>query len=160
MRTHLLKTELWLPRPRATIFEFFSNPRNLQRLTPPWLDFEILTPALIEMKIGTVFDYRLKIRGVPIRWQSKISVWEPPARFVDEQIQGPYRLWRHEHTFHDQSGGTLVGDRVEYSAPGGWLVQKFLVGPDLERIFEYRHKTLMDLFNRHTPDDTKGIHGE
>jgi ligand-binding SRPBCC domain-containing protein len=89
----------------------------------------------------------LGIHGVPIKWQSVISDWEPPHRFVDQQTRGPYRFWVHEHKFMEHNGGTLVDDNVQYSVPGGILVQKFIVGPDLDRIFKYRHMVLQTIFN-------------
>ena len=147
MKTYWLKKRLWLPEPRERVFEFFSDPYNLDRLTPAWLNFEILTPLPAPTKQGTLLDYRLRIRGIPIRWQSEIVVWEPPQRFIDRQTKGPYSLWIHEHRFEDHEGGTLVGDNVEYAVPGGTMVQKFLVAPDLERIFKYRHRVLEETFN-------------
>lgn len=147
MKTYWLRKSIWLPRPCAEIFEFFSNPGNLDRLTPAWLNFSILTPAASQIKQGTLLDYRLRLRGIPIRWQSKIALWEPPHRFIDRQTKGPYSLWRHEHTFEDRDNGTLVGDNVEYAVPGGIMVQKFLVAPDIARIFNYRHLVLESLFN-------------
>jgi ligand-binding SRPBCC domain-containing protein len=146
MKTYWLRKSIWLPQPRAKVFEFFSNPGNLDRLTPAWLNFAILTPATSQIKAGMLLDYRLRIRGIPIRWQSEIAAWDPPRRFVDRQTKGPYSLWVHEHTFEDGDNGTWVGDNVEYAVPGGTIVQKFLVAPDLERIFTYRHKTLEELF--------------
>ena len=147
MRTYQLRKSIWLAQPRAKVFEFFSNPGNLDRLTPAWLKFAILTPETSQLKQGTLLDYRLRIRGMPIHWQSEIAVWEPPHRFVDRQTKGPYSLWVHEHTFEERNNGTLVGDNVEYAVPGGTIVQKFLVAPDLERIFDYRHQILENLFN-------------
>ena len=147
MKTYWLRKSVWLRQPRAKVFEFFSNPDNLDRLTPAWLSFEILTPTTSQIKQGALLDYRLRIRGMPIRWQSEIAVWEPPYRFVDRQTKGPYSLWIHEHTFEERDNGTLVGDNVEYAVPGGRIVQKFLVAPDIERIFDYRHKILDELFN-------------
>ncbi len=82
-----------------------------------------------------------------MRWQSEIAIWEPPVRFVDRQTRGPYTLWVHEHSFSDYQGGTLVGDHVTYASPGGWIVQRFLIAPDLQRIFHYRHQVLQELFN-------------
>lgn len=99
---------------------------------------------------GTRIDYRLRIRCIPISWQSEITHWEPPYGFTDRQIKGPYLLWIHEHWFVPRQGGTIVGDDVQYAAPGGMLVQRLLVGPDLNRIFEYRHRTLAQLF--HAPN--------
>ena len=158
MKTYWLRKTIWLPQPRAKVFEFFSNPGNLDRLTPEWLNFAILTPASSKMNQGALLDYRLRIRGIPIRWQSEIAVWEPPRRFVDRQTKGPYSIWTHEHTFDERDNGTLVGDNVEYAVPGGRIVQKFLVAPDIERIFDHRHKMLDELFNppKLTPSQRTG----
>ena len=147
MQTFWLRKSVWLAQPRAKVFEFFANPGNLDRLTPAWLNFAILTPVTDPIKHGALLDYRLRIRGIPIRWQSEIAVWEPPQRFVDRQTRGPYRLWIHEHTFEERDNGTLVGDNVEYAVPGGALIQKFLVARDLERIFNYRHEIMSKLFS-------------
>jgi ligand-binding SRPBCC domain-containing protein len=117
------------------------------------LHFEILTPLPLTMKPGALIDYRLRLYGIPIRWQSKISVWEPPHRFVDRQIRGPYRVWIHEHTFAEVDGGTLVGDTVEYAAPGGMLLQKLFLARDLRRIFAYRQERLRQKFGRSKPQD-------
>jgi len=138
--------ELWLPRPREEVVPFFANAANLERLTPPWLTFRLLTPTPIEMRAGALIDYRLRVRGVPLRWRTRIAVWEPPDRFVDEQLRGPYRLWVHEHTFAEADGGTLCRDDVRYAVPGGALVDRWLVRPDIERIFAYRREVLSGLF--------------
>ena len=100
----------------------------------------------LEMRAGARIDYRLRVRGLPLRWQSEITAWEPPHRFLDEQRRGPYRLWVHEHTFVERDGGTEVRDRVTYAVPGGWLVERLLVGPDVRRIFAFRRETLARLF--------------
>jgi ligand-binding SRPBCC domain-containing protein len=139
------QSELWLPITRDVAYAFYANAHNLEALTPPWLRFSVLTPSPVEMHVGTVIDYRLRLRGVPIRWQSEIVAWEPPCRFVDVQVRGPYRRWEHEHLFAEQDGGTLVSDRVEYEAPGGRLVDRVLVRPDLERIFCFRREALVRL---------------
>ncbi len=115
-------------------------------ITPPCLCFEVLTPATIEMKVGTRIDYRLKLRGIPIRWQSEITLWNPPHSFVDEQRRGPYRRWHHTHTFADTRNGVVVGDVVEYSVWGGSLVNKLFVGPGIEKIFAYRAQKLEGVF--------------
>lgn len=141
-RTFFLESQGEVPGNIEDVFRFFSDAGNLQRLTPPWLQFQILTPLPIDMRAGTRIDYRLRVRGFPIRWQSEITAWEPPRRFVDEQRRGPYRLWIHEHTFEPTDRGTLVRDRVEYAVPGGSFVQRWFVGPDLQRIFEYRRSAL------------------
>ena len=146
MRTFEFRSRVRLVRPRDEVFPFFADARNLEYLTPPWLRFTMLTPSPVEMRPGTRIDYSLRLRGVPIRWQSEITVWEPPYRFVDEQRRGPYRLWIHEHRFEDAGGGTLAHDAVRYAVPGGWLVDRLLVRRDIERIFEYRRAVLQTLF--------------
>jgi ligand-binding SRPBCC domain-containing protein len=146
MKTYRLKNELWLPRPREEVFKFFADPGNLERITPGWLHFEMLTPSEVTLGPGALLDYRLRLRGVPMRWQSEIAVWEPPYRFVDRQTKGPYSLWVHEHRFTNDNAGTLIEDHVEYAVSGGLLVQKFLVAPDLARIFTYRRSALRKLF--------------
>jgi ligand-binding SRPBCC domain-containing protein len=151
METYHLQTEIWLARPRRQVFEFFADPRNLERITPPWLSFEIVTPPDTRIETGTVLEYRLRLRRLPLRWRSEIAAWEPPRRFVDRQIKGPYSLWVHEHRFEECDDGTVVIDRVEYAVPGGRLVQRFLVAPDLKEIFRYRHGALSEIFNRLSP---------
>ena len=156
MKTYRLQTDLWLPGPQREVFEFFSDPRNLEKITPPWLRFEILSPSSLVVDRGTRIDYRLRIRGLPMRWQSEITVWEPPIRFVDQQTRGPYRIWVHEHTFSGHEGGTAIGDSVIYAAFGGTLIQKWLIEPDLQRIFQYRHEVLQKIFNpKHLQPSTR-----
>ncbi len=147
MKIYTLTSELWLPKPVEEVFPFFADARNLERITPPWLHFEIVTPGPIEMRPGTIIDYRLRLRGIPLRWRSEITVWEPPHRFVDEQRRGPYRLWVHEHLFSRHNGGTLARDVVRYSVPGGDVVHRLFVAPDLNRIFEYRRRELQKIFS-------------
>jgi len=146
MKTHRLRSELWLPRPLDDVFPFFADASNLQKITPPWLDFRIATPGEIEMREGALIDYRLKVRGIPLRWRSEIAVWEPPWRFVDKQVRGPYRLWNHEHRFEEKDGGTLVIDEVEYSVYGGELIRKLLVARDVQKIFDYRTERMREIF--------------
>jgi ligand-binding SRPBCC domain-containing protein len=146
MKIYQLKTQLWLPQPRSEIFQFFADPANLERLTPGWLRFEIISKGAQPMTERARLDYRLRIRGVPLKWQSEITVWNPPHRFVDRQTKGPYQFWEHEHTFLEQEGGTLVCDNVQYSVLGGAVLNKFFVAPDLDRIFKYRHTALKEIF--------------
>jgi ligand-binding SRPBCC domain-containing protein len=146
MKIRNFETEVWLPRPRDEVFAFFSDVANLDAITPPRVKFRTVTPRPIEMRAGTVIDHRLRIHGVPVRWQSKITAWEPPARFVDEQVRGPYRVWVHEHLFEERDGGTVVRDRVRYAVPFDFLAHKFLVRRDLERIFRYRTECLKGRF--------------
>ncbi|MCC6678398.1 MAG: SRPBCC family protein [Phycisphaerales bacterium] len=142
----ILESQVWLPVSRAEVFGFFADARNLEDLTPPWLNFRILTPGEIEMKEGARIDYRIRLRGLPLRWRTLITAWEPPLRFVDEQIRGPYRLWRHEHRFMEQDGGTLCTDRVEYRVALDALVHARMVRPELERIFAYRRGRMIGRF--------------
>jgi ligand-binding SRPBCC domain-containing protein len=137
-------SELWLPRPRDEVFRFFSDPANLEALTPPWLHFEILTPAVV-LRPGARIDYRLRLYGIPLRWQSEISRWEPPDCFVDEQRRGPYRSWIHTHTFTEERGGTRVGDAVEFEVPFGWLAGRFVMR-DVRKIFAFRTQVLKKRF--------------
>ena len=146
MKTFLFQTRQTLEHPLAEVFEFFSDAHNLAMITPPWLHFEVLTPAPIEMVSGTRIDYKLKLRGIPIRWQSEITEWNPPYSFADEQRRGPYRLWRHTHTFDETENGVIVGDSVEYAVWGNALIDKLFVRPDIEKIFAYRSEQLEDIF--------------
>lgn len=147
MRLREFRTELWLPRPREEVFAFFADAANLDAITPPWVHFHTLTPAPIEMRRGTLIDHKLRIHGVPIRWRSRITVWEPPNRFVDEQVRGPYRLWRHEHVFEEREGGTVVRDCVQYAVPFDFLVHDLFVRRDVEKIFAHRTETLRARFS-------------
>jgi ligand-binding SRPBCC domain-containing protein len=141
----VLDVEVWLPRSSEEIFPFYADARNLERLTPPWLRFQIVTPAPIEMRTGTLIDYRLRLRGIPISWRSEITAWEPPHGFVDEQRRGPFRRWVHEHLLEECDGGTVVRDRVTYGTPGGAIADRLLVRRDLDRIFAFRRTAILEL---------------
>jgi ligand-binding SRPBCC domain-containing protein len=158
MRNRVLEREIWLPGSIAEVFAFFSDPMNLEAITPPWLRFRILTPLPVEMKRGTILEYRLRLHGVPIFWRTEISLWEPPHRFVDQQLKGPYHLWVHEHTFEERDGGTLVRDHVDYRSPG-WvfepLLERYFVRPDLAAIFDYRAARLREFFPIGHSGDTR-----
>ncbi len=147
MATYMLTRELELTLAPDALFPFFANANNLKKITPPWLHFKILSPAPIVMKVGEEISYQLRLFGVPFLWTTVISVWDPPYRFVDEQLSGPYRRWVHEHVFEAVSRGTVVRDRVEYEAPGGRLVHSLFVKPSLKRIFDYRHAQMQKLNN-------------
>ena len=157
----VLRTEVFVPKPIQEVFAFFSDARNLERLTPPWVGFRILTPTPIEMRAGALIDYRIRVRGVPLRWRTAITVWEPPFRFVDLQLRGPYVWWHHEHRFEAEAGGTRVMDTVEYKAPLAWLSHPLLVSRDVSRIFAYRSELLPRLIGpspapAHSPS-TSGV---
>jgi len=146
VRVRTLEVKQWLPRPRDEVFPFFADAFNLERITPPLLRFRVVSTSPIEMRQGTLIDYRLRIHGLPVRWQSEITIWEPPHRFVDEQRRGPYRQWCHEHSFEERDGGTVCRDVVRYAAPGGTLVHRWLVEPDVRKIFEFRRAELARIF--------------
>jgi ligand-binding SRPBCC domain-containing protein len=129
------------------VFEFFSDAFQLETLTPSWLRFSVLTPPPICIATETIVDYRLRVHGVPLRWQSLISAWEPPLRFVDEQMRGPYRRWHHTHLFEVVDNGTLCRDIVDYAVYGGRLINALFVRPDLLKIFAFRQAKLRELFS-------------
>jgi len=145
-RGYRLTTELRLPVEREEVFRFFADAFQLERITPPWLNFSVLTPRPLEMKVGTLIDYKLWLHGVPIRWKTRISCWEPPFQFLDEQLRGPYRQWVHLHTFTKENGMTVCRDQVDYNCLGGPLVHWLFVERDLRKIFEYRHQVMLQIF--------------
>ena len=147
MRLREFSSEIWLPLPPVELFPFFSDAANLDAITPTWLNFKIVTPGPIVMRPGALIDYRLRVHGLPLRWRTRINVWEPPHRFVDEQTRGPYRQWIHEHTFEERNGGTLARDHVRYAVPFDFLTHAMFVRPDIEKIFAYRTRALQKRFS-------------
>jgi hypothetical protein len=148
-RFHTLRREQWIPRPLGEVFAFFSDARNLERITPSWLGFQILTPGPIRIAAGTRLRYRLRVDGLPLSWTTEIRRWEPPFRFIDVQLSGPYRLWHHTHRFEAHNGGTRMTDVVRYRLPFGWIgraVRALKVRRDVERIFDYRCERIAGLF--------------
>jgi ligand-binding SRPBCC domain-containing protein len=135
-----LETAAILPQPVDQVFTFFADVENLGRITPPELDFQILTPTPIAISEGTIIDFRLRLFGVPFSWRTRIVQWQPKEQFVDEQVRGPYRSWRHLHTFVRCQDGTQMTDRVEYRLPfrSAGYVALPLVRRQLDRIFRYR----------------------
>jgi ligand-binding SRPBCC domain-containing protein len=142
MTVHVLERSQRLPRPPDEVFPFFADALNLEAITPAWLHFRVLTPPPVTMAAGARLEYRLRLHGLPLRWLTRIEVWEPPVRFVDVQVRGPYRLWHHTHSFEPHGDGTLMRDRVRYAlplGPLGELAHALLVRRDLDRIFAVRH---------------------
>ena len=145
-RNTVVLAQQYLPAPIDEVFAFFSDARNLERITPKTVRFEILTPEPIEMGVGTLIDYRLRIKGLPIRWRTRICEWDPPNRFADEQLKGPYHLWYHTHWFKQDGERTLIGDRIEYRPRGGPLINALFVKRDVKGIFTHRQKVLAEIF--------------
>ena len=147
MTLHTLHRELWVPHSLPAVFDFFSRAENLERITPPWMGFRILTPA-IEMKQGATIAYALRVRGIPLRWLTEIEKWNPPFEFIDIQAKGPYKFWRHTHRFSEVAGGTSIMDIVDYALPFGplgRLVHRLQVARDLKQIFDYRAQRVQAL---------------
>ncbi len=146
MSVHILRREQRLPAPPDDVFPFFADAHNLEAITPPWLGFRVVTPRPIDMRPGALIEYRLRLRGVPLRWRTRIAVWDPPHRFVDVQISGPYRLWHHTHDFEPDGGGhTVMRDTVRYGLPFGplgALAHRALVRRDLAAIFDFRQEAI------------------
>jgi len=159
MKVRDYHSEVELGVPPEELFSFFADAANLDALTPPWLNFRILTPQPTAMREGALIDYRLRVHGIPLRWRTRIVVWQSPHRFVDEQIRGPYRLWRHEHTFTECDGGTLVRDHVRYAVPFDALLHRRLVRPDIEKIFQFRAEALRTRFATRQTDPAIRIEG-
>jgi hypothetical protein len=145
---HTWSTEQWLPRPADELFAFLSDASRLDSLTPPWLRIRVLTPGPIAMGPGSLIDYQLRLRGFPLRWRTVITAWEPPRRFAERQARGPFTSWEQEHRFIARDGGTVVQDESEYRVPGGALISRLLVTPEIARIFSYRAARLEEWFGR------------
>lgn len=147
MRMHVLQETTFVPLPIERVFPFFADAENLERITPPSLRFSILTPLPIEMREGARIDYRLRLLGLPFGWKTAITKWDPPREFVDEQLSGPYCVWRHHHRFRAVEGGTEIEDRVDYVLPFGplGLLALPLVRLQLRAIFAHRQRAVREL---------------
>ena len=146
MKVREFATELWLPVGPEELFPFFADAANLEAITPPWLNFEVLTPGPMAMRTDALIDYRIRVHGIPIYWRTRIAEWNPPHRFVDVQLRGPYTLWHHTHIFEDREGGTLCIDDVRYRPRGGALTNWLFVRRDVENIFAFRSERLAQIF--------------
>lgn len=148
-KTYTLAFAQQVPRPLPEVFAFFSHAENLEVLTPPWLNFKILDVTPQPIQQGTLINYSLRVHGIPLRWTSEIMEWEPPHRFVDLQLRGPYKLWRHEHRFEARDGGALISDTISLALPLGVLgrlAYKIKVRSDVHEIFAFREKKIRTLF--------------
>ncbi len=150
MAEYILKRELTLDLPRADVFDFFADAGNLERITPPELNFHIITPQPIDIRKGALIDYKLRMRGLPVTWRTEISVWNPPHEFVDQQLKGPYKQWIHTHTFTElEPNKTLIEDEVRYRLPLEPLgdIAHFFVVRELNYIFNYRQKVVAEILS-------------
>jgi len=149
MPDYLLRRQQFIPQSIEEVFAFFADAVNLEYLTPSWLHFKIRTELPISMKTGTLIDYTIRWRLLPVTWRTEILDWTPPFRFVDQQIKGPYRLWHHTHTFESDAEGTLMTDIVRYElplGPLGMIAHRLVVQHDLNAIFDYRFKRIAERF--------------
>jgi ligand-binding SRPBCC domain-containing protein len=150
MKPQILHTSVVIPRPVEEVFSFFSKADNLELITPANVHFRIITPLPIIMSEGTLIDYRIKLSGIPFGWKTRISKWDPPFCFIDEQLKGPYALWHHTHEFTDAGNGTTrMSDTVKFIS-SGWILAPLMhylfVNRLVKAIFDYRNKKLKELF--------------
>lgn len=149
MAEYILERKQIIQRPREEVFEFFADAGNLERITPPELNFHIITPQPINIKKGTLIDYQLKLRGIPIKWKTEITHWNPPSLFVDTALKSPYKQWIHLHTFEEnENGGTIMRDIVRYRLPFEPIgdLAHFYVKKELKYIFDYRYRVIEEIF--------------
>jgi ligand-binding SRPBCC domain-containing protein len=149
-KTYTLERTQLIPRPLREVFPFFSDAKNLETITPLFLQFKILTPAPIAMQAGTLIDYRIRLLGIPMHWRTKIESFDAPFRFTDTQVRGPYKMWHHAHEFVETPDGTLMTDLVKYQMPFGplgTLVHALWTRRTLERIFDYRFQKVAELLD-------------
>jgi len=148
---HILEREQIIQRPREKVFRFFADAGNLERITPPELNFRIISPQPIDIKKGALIDYQLKLRGIPITWRTEITEWNPPCSFVDSALKSPYKQWIHLHTFEEgEQGETIMRDIVRYRLPFEPLgdLAHFYVKKELKYIFDYRFKVIEEIYRR------------
>jgi ligand-binding SRPBCC domain-containing protein len=147
---YVLSRSQEIPAPAGEVFAFFSDPHNLARITPPWLRFRIHGERPVTLDEGGRIEYRIAWTLFTLRWVTRIVSWDPPVRFIDEQERGPYRTWIHEHRFTPTASGVRMDDRVEYELPFGplgRLVHSLVVRRQLEEIFDYRRRSIDDIFS-------------
>lgn len=151
MAEYILERKQIIERPRTEVFEFFADAGNLERITPPELNFQIITPQPIDIKKGALIDYKLKLRGIPITWKTEITQWNPPHDFIDSALKSPYKQWIHLHTFEEGSNGeTIMRDVVRYRLPFEPFgdIAHFYVKKELVYIFDYRYKVIEEIFGK------------
>lgn len=149
METRILQKETIIARPVKEIFEFFTNAENLNIITPSFIGFKILTNLPIKMMKGTLIEYRIKLNGIPVKWKTEITKWDPPYLFEDTQIKGPYKIWIHEHKFEELGQKTLMTDTVKYLSYGGlleFIPNILFVKNNVKKIFDYREMKIHEIF--------------
>lgn len=149
--SYLLKRQQFIAAPHDEVFRFFEDPRNLERITPRWLNFRITGMDSLPVRLGFRIGYRIRWLGLDLPWVTRITEYEPGRRFVDVQKKGPYAFWRHEHVFEEAEGGTLMRDRVQYALPFGILgsvAHGLIVSRQLRRIFDYRARRIARMYER------------
>lgn len=160
MKEYVLERKQLLPAGIDQAFEFFGKAENLEAITPPFLGFEIVTPTPIEMEVGALIRYKLRLHGIPLSWLTRIDEWNPPHSFVDRQLRGPYALWHHTHTFEAiDDDHTSMTDRVRYGlplGPLGMIARELLVKRDLDRIFDHRHERIGEMIGARTTEGQPG----
>lgn len=160
-----LERVLLIPKPRAEVFPFFADAHNLERITPAFLRFEVVTPGPIEMRVGALIDYKLGLYGLGFRWRTEIEEWAPPEFFVDVQLKGPYRRWHHRHSFREVPGGTEMRDVVQYEVGWGWAgaaARQLFVRRSVEQIFAYRNRAILEIFGgpAHPGEELYAVRGQ
>ena len=149
MKNYLLETKTEISKPLDQVFDFFSRAENLEKLTPKWLNFKILTPLPIEIRQGKIIDYEIRLFGIPFKWKTLITDWQPGIKFTDEQLKGPYKTWIHTHHFEAVGSKTVMRDRVEYRPKGGILspiIHYFFVKKQVKKIFDFRRAMIVTYF--------------
>lgn len=145
----ILERSQWVARPVEEVFAFFSEAKNLEKITPPYLHFSILKTSTESIEKNTLIDYRLKLHGMPFKWKTLINDYVKNEFFIDEQVKGPYKLWVHTHSFIPENNGTRINDHITYKIPFGYignLLLKQYINNDLNKIFEYRKKIIEEVF--------------
>lgn len=144
-----MDTKQWINLPSKKVWDFFSDEKNLEKITPEFLNFKVDSITTDKVTAGSIIDYSLKLHGIPLRWRSEITDYEEGKHFVDQQLKGPYAVWHHTHKFKPLAGGTLIEDHVKYRPPLGSLgalVSMMFIRKDLTKIFNYRRSRVSDIF--------------
>ena len=151
MKIYELRTEITVKAPLEQVWAFFSNPKNLQRITPDYMGFQIVKcPEVETIFNGMIIEYIVRpILNLPLKWVTEIKEVQPLVSFTDIQLKGPYALWHHFHSFEKINGHTKMADMVKYAMPLsilGNITHQLFVKKQLEEIFKYREVAVRTLF--------------